>query len=444
MPIVLVSIFAVLAGWLYWNAEQQRKMAEEQRAAAQEQKEHAETVLNDATIVFSAVQERMDNETKKRVVGVFQRGAEHGHHASMTNLGASYRYGLGVEDYTMALEWYEKAANAGVPRAMSELGALYDEGEVVPRDYAKAHEWFEKAADKGDTTAMVELGRRYESGDRGVPQDYAKAREWFEKAADKAWSTYASGQGVLLDYAKAREWFEKSADKGNTSAMDELGLLHANGRGVPQDYAKAREWFEMAADKGGTYAMVDLGRRYKDGGRGVPQDYVKAREWFGKAADYGDATAMAALETLSIREAAEAGRYIEALQLQEAWSAKVEAMETEREGKPANETAQALNNVAWLALFAREFTRASTVADRAHALLPDDLMIETNRAHALMFLERGEECKALYLAYKGKPVSERDGRLWEHVIAEDFAELRKAGLTHLMMADIEKELGAPP
>jgi len=34
---VVVSIFAVLAGWLYWNAAQQRKVAEEQRAVAEEQ-----------------------------------------------------------------------------------------------------------------------------------------------------------------------------------------------------------------------------------------------------------------------------------------------------------------------------------------------------------------------------------------------------------------------
>ena len=47
-----------------------------------------------------------------------------------------------------------------------------------------------------------------------------------------------------------------------------------------------------------------------------------------------------------------------------------------------------------------------TAADRAHALLPDDLVIETNRAHALMFLGRQEEAKALYLAHKGKPVSD--------------------------------------
>jgi hypothetical protein len=68
-------------------------------------------------------------------------------------------------------------------------------------------------------------------------------------------------------------------------------------------------------------------------------------------------------------------------------------------------------------------------------------MIVTNRAHALMFLGRGEDSKALYLAHKGKPLTEQDARLWESIIVEDFAEFRKAGLTHSMMADIEKELG---
>jgi hypothetical protein len=38
-------------------------------------------------------------------------------------------------------------------------------------------------------------------------------------------------------------------------------------------------------------------------------------------------------------------------------------------------------------------------------------------------------------------MSDRDDRLWERVIGQDFAEFRKAGLTSLMMADIEKELG---
>ena len=42
-----------------------------------------------------------------------------------------------------------------------------------------------------------------------------------------------------------------------------------------------------------------------------------------------------------------------------------------------------------------------------------------------MFLERGEEAKALYLAHKGEPVE--SGKPWERAIAEDFAQLREAG-----------------
>ena len=189
---------------------------------------------------------------------------------------------------------------------------------------------------------------------------------------------------------------------------------------------------------------VRVWRLLYDNGQGVAQDYAKAREWFQKAANEGDSKAMAYLERLPSIEAFEAGHYAEALQLQEALAVKVEEAETKREGKPGEQTALALHSVAWHALFAREFTKALTVADHAHALFPKNLSIESNRAHALMFLERGGECKSLYLAYKGKPMSQQDARLWERVIVEDFAEFRKGGLTHPMMADIEKELGVSP
>ena len=198
--------------------------------------------------------------------------------------------------------------------------------------------------------------------------------------------------------------------------------------------------FQTGADHGDAISMRNLGITYQNGYGGVAQDYVKAREWYEKAAGKGDERAKAYLEQLTISEAAGAGRYAEALQLQEALAAKIEEVETKREGQPGEETAQALTEVAGYALLSGEFMKALTVADRARALLPDDLTIESARAHALMFLERGQESKALYLAHKGKPIG-KDAQLWERAIVEDFAEFRKAGLTHPMMADIEKELG---
>jgi TPR repeat protein len=194
---------------------------------------------------------------------------------------------------------------------------------------------------------------------------------------------------------------------------------------------------EASANVGVATSMTELGRSYENAW-GVAQDYGKAREWYEKAAARGDGRAKIALERLPIREAETAGRYDEALRLQETLAAKVEAEETKRDGKPGEEVATELNLAVRYALFAKEFTKALTVADRAHTLFPDSLGIETNRAHALMFMGRDEEAKGLYLAHKGE--AREDYKSWKQVIAGDFAKFRKAGLTTPMMADIEKEL----
>jgi TPR repeat protein len=288
-----------------------------------------------------------------------------------------------------------RGADHGDAVSMRNLGVIYENGYGVTQDHAKAREWFQKAADKGEAGAMLNLGVLYYNG-YGVTQDHAKAREWFQKAADEGGAPamlslgrlYHNGEdGVAQDYAKAREWYEKAADIGHAGAMTNLGWLYSNGQGVARDYAKAREWYEKAADKGDPNAMNNLGLLYAKG-QGVTQDHARAREWFEKAADKG------------------------------------------------NEDAPIVE-----ALLAREFTKALAFADRAHSLFPNDLMIESYRAHALMFLERGEESKALYLAHKGEPVSGLDGKLWERVIVGAFSDFREAGLTHPMMAEIEKELG---
>jgi TPR repeat protein/energy-coupling factor transporter ATP-binding protein EcfA2 len=432
-------------GWLYDNgqgvAQDYAKAREWYEKAADK---GAANAMNSLALLYNNGRGVAQDYVKAR--DWYEKAAEKGDVDAIYNLGWLYDNGFGVaQDYVTARGWFEKAAEKGSADAMNNLGVLYANSQGVAQDYAKAREWYEKAADKGDTTAMTNLAGLYDNG-QGTAQDYVKARELYEKAAKKGDADaiynlgllYGNGFGVAQDYVKARGWFEKAADKGSADAMNNLGALYDNGFGVAQDYVKAREWFEKAADKADTTAMTNLGLLYENG-QGVAQDYVKAREWYEKAVDKGDASADANLKQLAIRVAAAAGRYAEALQLQEAAAAKEEAAETQREGKPGKDTAWALTEVAWYALFAREFGKAFSVADRAHALLPDDLAIETNRAHALMFLGRQDEATALYLAYKGTRVSDEGS--WERVIADDFAEFRKAGLTHPMMADIEKELG---
>jgi TPR repeat protein len=224
--------------------------------------------------------------------------------------------------------------------------------------------------------------------------------------------------------------------------MSNIGLLYQYGRGVPQDFAKAHEWFEKAAAAGDVAAMSNIGLLYQYG-RGVPQDFAKAREWFEKAAAAGDANARRALSEMQVREFAAAGQFREALHLQEEVAAEVEAAEVVKAGKPGGETARELVNVAWYALLSGDSAKALAASEWSLSLRPGSLVAETNRAHALMFLGRVEEARAVYLAHKDEPLADTPGKLWQQAIAEDFAELHKAGLTHPLMEEIEQTLGVP-
>ena len=65
-------------------------------------------------------------------------------------------------------------------------------------------------------------------------------------------------------------------------------------------------------------------------------------------------------------------------------------------------------------------------------------MFYSNRAHALMFLGRLNEARTLYLQYRGQTFAQQSGSSWETVILDDFAQLRKAGLTSPLMDEIQK------
>jgi uncharacterized protein YecT (DUF1311 family) len=144
-------------------------------------------------------------------------------------------------------------------------------------------------------------------------------------------------------------------------------------------------------------------------------------------------------EIYQIKEAHEAGNYAEALRLSNAHVVETEAEEIKTNGNAGKNTASALANLSWEALFARDFKKAHDAAARS-SNLDSNLVPETNRAHALMLLGRTAEAKDIYLAHKGETLNSKK---WERVIAEDFALLRKAGITDPIMTEIEAALGNP-
>jgi hypothetical protein len=56
------------------------------------------------------------------------------------------------------------------------------------------------------------------------------------------------------------------------------------------------------------------------------------------------------------------------------------------------------------------------------------------------FLGRADEARSLYLQYRGAKL--HGEKSWETVVLQDFAELRKAGLAHPLMDEIETKFTA--
>ena len=102
----------------------------------------------------------------------------------------------------------------------------------------------------------------------------------------------------------------------------------------------------------------------------------------------------------------------------------------------------AFGGTAYHAVLAHDFEEALEIADEAIALAPGKIWLNSNRAHALMFLGREDEAREIYLKYRGVEKALGD-RAWDDVILTDFTEIRQSGIDHPLMGEIEAAFGAP-
>ncbi|MFV3010798.1 hypothetical protein ACLD43_02610 [Clostridium botulinum] len=140
-------------------------------------------------------------------------------------------------------------------------------------------------ADREEIFAMNIIGEMYYK-----EQNYKEAMYWYKKASEKGNSTsmnniglmYYEGKGVEQDYKKAMYWYKKASQEGNFTAMSNIGFMYYNGQGVTQDYKKAMYWYKRSYKEGNSGVMKDIGSMYYEG-KGVIKDYKKAMQWYKKA-----------------------------------------------------------------------------------------------------------------------------------------------------------------
>eukprot|EP00746_Dinoflagellata_sp_MGD_P139265 gnl/MRDRNA2_/MRDRNA2_72747_c0_seq2.p1 gnl/MRDRNA2_/MRDRNA2_72747_c0~~gnl/MRDRNA2_/MRDRNA2_72747_c0_seq2.p1 ORF type:complete len:261 (-),score=49.81 gnl/MRDRNA2_/MRDRNA2_72747_c0_seq2:17-799(-) len=181
-----------------------------------------------------------------------RKSAEEGNVIAMSILGS------GASGRTLdGQQWLRRAADAGLPKAMAQLGASTEGPE--------ARRWLLMAAERGDTNAQANVGLL--SFREGNLED---AKAWLKRAASAGHATAQNELGMILltgaagssepnPYAGA-SWLSKAARQGHRMAQSNIGFCHAEGKGVEQSPAAALYWWSEAALQGNQDAQANLQR----------------------------------------------------------------------------------------------------------------------------------------------------------------------------------------
>ena len=180
---------------------------------------------------------------------------------ALYELGRAYAANRQIRE---AMSAWHKAADKGSTSAMVELGVMLGTGNGVAKDPAEARKLFERAAEAGNPRGVTNLAAL--SG--GAASDPIKARALLSKTAEtnSAEAQYqlglmtADGVGGPKDDAAARTLFEKAAAQGHPAAMERMGAFAQSGRGGPQDSGAAKSYYEKAAALGNEDAKAALKR----------------------------------------------------------------------------------------------------------------------------------------------------------------------------------------
>lgn len=139
-------------------------------------------------------------------VATLTKAATLGYAPAQFHLSTLYDKGASgaPKDPAKARLWAERAAQAGVPKAMYNLGLFLFDGKGGPPDLPAAAAWFRKAADLGLGDAQYNLARLYENG-YGVQQNAGQAYTWYLIAAN------GGDQDARADASRVRATLDKTA-----------------------------------------------------------------------------------------------------------------------------------------------------------------------------------------------------------------------------------------
>lgn len=96
-------------------------------------------------------------------------------------LGQKYEAKGHIDDYSKAVEYYEKAGMLGNAGAQAHLGQLYAAGNLVPQSSTAAFYWYRKAVEQHHARAQYDLAMLFHNGNGGA-EAYPSVYQWLTLA----------------------------------------------------------------------------------------------------------------------------------------------------------------------------------------------------------------------------------------------------------------------
>jgi len=166
-------------------------------------------------------------------MALLEKAAGQGHVYAMHSLRSIHDT---RKEYEQAMKWITQGAEAGLPKAMFNLGVRLDSGQgVAAPDYPAAASWYRRAADAGSADGAYNLSHMYTVG-RGWARQIMPAASMFRIIIDPNFLTQMAAhdassnvcqtldRGVTRSKRRAQEWMRKAAEAGNADACFRLAV----------------------------------------------------------------------------------------------------------------------------------------------------------------------------------------------------------------------------
>lgn len=203
----------------------------------------------------------------------FRKSADQGFAAGQFHLANACALGEGVApSLTTALELYRQSADQSHPEACVALAELYASGEAAPRSAADSpNALYERAADAGNPRAAERLAERLRWG-YGCAPDRLKACGWLCQASGGIGMASLFGllthDGRILpqpdeearQFAALFQMHRRACRNRDLAALLQMGRWCAEGTVAPVDLVEAYKWFSLAGNRGDAPAQTELAR----------------------------------------------------------------------------------------------------------------------------------------------------------------------------------------